>query len=337
MTPDEQAQVRRARETLEYFSRLHGSHADQLWRQYERSVPQVKINQEVLRMVAAAASGSAPGLPGGTDYASTMAEHWNRAWTPLRSQRFATGRDVADMVAWPSFYERALAASQVQSWSRQLTYGLVQIAETVRRSLMPPNVAPIRDVSFADLTAIARDESIALHLVPSTEVVRALLDAPDAAARRVVLDERREQILSDCDTVLDLCVDESTYGFVPFVREAVAAARAGFHAAAQALAANTLDSIMGTAMAHRKASVTRHARGAPPPVELVDSALVDGLVFLPVWAAYEQFRTTAGDEVPTTFHRHAAAHAVGAAQFTSTNAVQGLMIVVSLVGYINDL
>ena len=50
---------------------------------------------------------------------------------------------------------------------------------------------------------IAQDEGIPLVWVPRAELVQLMFDAPDADARRVLLEEHAEEIIEDCWKVVD--------------------------------------------------------------------------------------------------------------------------------------
>jgi hypothetical protein len=208
---------------------------------------------------------------------------------------------------------------------------LANLVAAVHGRYLPPNVARCTSPNIDDAFAIAEDEGIALFLVPGPEVVAALLDAPDAEARRAVLDERAVVILTDCETLLDTCIAPEVVPFVPYARKALNAARDGHYEAAQALAANTLDSMSGAATSlypvlpqFKNPEVIR---GAPRP---------HTLVLWPAWHSHQQFWTNRGDKIPSTFSRHGSVHAVGEVQYTKTNAVQGLLLLVSMIGFVHE-
>ena len=224
------------------------------------------------------------------------------------------------------------------------THGLLQPAGTraaverairpLAASFLPPNIAPLGLGVATDLTDIAQHDGIALYLSPRTAIVEELLAAPDADARRMVIGNRKAEILTDCEGVLDLCTGVNVRELVPFAREAIAAARAGYSNAAQALAANLLDSTLRSCMGTRRAEITKQRPDCSPPKSLQTASAVENLALLPVWVTHEQYYP--GDPVPGRFARHASAHAVGSRQYTEINTVQGIMVAVSLLGFCNE-
>jgi hypothetical protein len=202
-------------------------------------------------------------------------------------------------------------------------------------SLFPANLALVTDVELDDIDRLGQ-EGITVYCVPRAEIVRRLLDAADRPGRRRVLGEEFDRILDDCDRVLDMCVAESTRRPVPLLRAAITAARAGHVAPAQALATNTLDTLLQQAFSKKeRIALTAHTQGRPS--ELDDLQIRLAWVMVPIWWSYRQFQGHAGVPAPAIFSRHATVHGVSPRQFSRRNAVQATMLATSLIAWRNGL
>jgi hypothetical protein len=281
-----------------------------------KSVPGLNaLGTTMLEAYSAALPKSVPGL---NALGTTMLEAYGAA---LRENNRSVFESLAGL-RYTTHFAKATESTRAS---------LANLAAAVHGRYLPPNVARCTSPNINDAFAIAEDEGIALFLVPGPEVVALLLDAPDAEARRAVLDERAVVILKDCETLLDTCIAPEVVPFVPYARKALNAARDGHYEAAQALAANTLDSMSGAATSlypvQPQFKNPEVIRGAPRP---------HTLVLWPAWHSHQQFRTNRGDKIPSTFSRHGSVHAVGEVQYTKTNAVQGLLLLVSMIGFVHE-
>lgn len=209
---------------------------------------------------------------------------------------------------------------------------LRSVAKSVLDRALPAN---LRAVPFTvdELEAVAT-EGITVYAVPSADVVRQLLAAPDARARREILGRRFTRIVADCDDLLDACVEPDTREAVIFARAGIAAARGGHTHAAQALWANTLDSLLWAAFepTARKAFVDRNHRTTTDP-----RTLRELLLMAPIAHGHSRYFPAEGDLIPRTFSRHASAHGVSRRQYNKRNAAQALLLLTSLIAYLNDL
>lgn len=116
---------------------------------------------------------------------------------------------------------------------------------------------------------------------------------------------------------------------MPFAEAALDAFDAGHTEAAQALAGSLVDTIVAGYFGTDRYKYTPNGRTTT--TDVYDEFLVrEYIAFAPMWQAYQQFRVTNGDKVPTRFSRHATAHTVSARQYSRRNAVQALMFACSL-------
>ncbi|MFB6578764.1 MULTISPECIES: hypothetical protein [unclassified Streptomyces] len=188
---------------------------------------------------------------------------------------------------------------------------------------------------LGQLEVLLIDEGIPLMWVPGPRVVRALLDAPDAAARRRLIGQRWKGIAADCETVLESVDHPQLEEDRDFALQVVAALRAGHIAPAQALAANLLDSMMQKhfTKATRIELTKNDFKAKGVKFDLDAYRFNVALTFAPVWHAHAQFFRSKGDSIPRVFGRHPSAHAVSRAQYSRVNTVYGLMLVTSVVKF----
>ncbi len=210
----------------------------------------------------------------------------------------------------------------------QIAKVMAGVATAVQR-VYPENWHGVTGLEFERLESILLDEGIPLVGVPRRTTVQAILDAPDAAARRAVVGRRWRSILTDCESALSSFQRRELRGQIPFAEKAIRALRDGHPEATQALAANLLDTVLRTNFTVDFGRITNN-RPNGSRLDLDDYTLRVACAIAPAWAAYRQFWTSNGDPVPRTFARHASAHAVSRAQYNRTNAVLGIMLVTSL-------
>ncbi len=174
-----------------------------------------------------------------------------------------------------------------------------------------------------------------MYGVPRTAIAKALMRAESPQKRREILGRRSEAISADCRAQVSRCTTDRIEPLKRFALLALDALDAGHNEAAQALAANLLDTMLNTHMPvqrrrlvpGRKVTTSEHYRGL---------AVREWLAFGPIWNAHQNYRPGDGDPIPRTFNRHATVHGVSTSQFSKRNAIQGLMLVCSILRYADD-
>ena len=195
---------------------------------------------------------------------------------------------------------------------------------------LPPNWKNVKHPEFGTIEGILLDEGLPLAWIPSQDTLQALFDAPDGAARRRVIGRRWRGLISDCEAVLDEVSHPALRCHQPFAHDIGDALRDGHDPAAQALAANLLDSILRRNFENKSfRQITSNKKGSDR-FNLDDYGVRTAFTLAPVWRAYAQYRESEGDPIPRGFGRHPSAHAVSRAQYSRVNAVIGLMLVTSL-------
>jgi hypothetical protein len=257
----------------------------------------------------------------------------------------------------PAIFKLAAGLTPIQDHLRELTSGLApvqaqfaqiaaglapvvaaqheQIAKILQASgsffkgLFPDNWDDIDGLDIDAAEKIMLDEGIPLVAVPRGATVQLLVSASGPGARRAILGRRWKSITSDCETCLGGLLRPDIAGLVGYAGKVVAALRGGHTEAAQALAANLLDSLL---LAHFGDDLKeiKKAHKKRQSLDLDDYTVRVAFTIAPAWSAYQTFWPSNGDRVPRTFARHASAHAVASRQYSRVNTVIALMLVTSL-------
>lgn len=171
--------------------------------------------------------------------------------------------------------------------------------------------------------------------VPDRDTLNVLANAADRPARQAILLDRREGVLAHARTVLSDVQLPELQDARRLVDEALACL-AAFPAGAHSLALNAagvvalsetglgrLSQLSETADA-RSELLRRHAH------EQLVADLPRSLLLLTVAPALTTYRPWRGDPVPTRPNRHAIAHSVSPRQFTEANALESVLLAVSV-------
>ncbi|HEY3547810.1 MAG TPA: hypothetical protein VGK17_17190 [Propionicimonas sp.] len=251
-------------------------------------------------------------------------------WSDFVGAETMTATAWASLAWWAVGRPDPLGAFQ-QNKIKQLVAALRGVGELS----FPPNLAALDDLWLDQLAEVAL-EGINLYAAPRSAIVAEILAAPSARARRQLLGQRFSLILDDCQGVLDTCPFPATRAAVAFTSKAIRAARDGHTEASQALAAVTLDTLIGTVVDQSHRPNLRAQRASSR--EKLDSLEVRRfMVTAPIWKTHSHYDAAAGDPVPQTFSRHATVHGVSARQFSKRNTAQALLAVTGLIAFENGM
>ncbi|MEV5998901.1 hypothetical protein AB0M25_06350 [Streptomyces griseomycini] len=187
-----------------------------------------------------------------------------------------------------------------------------------------------------DMLAVM-EEGIPLVWTPSADVIRELLDAPDAPTRRKVLERQAPAVVEDCRTVLTDVARTDLASEVDFLHDCLDSIGNGKYAAAQVLASSVLDTILRAMvradprLQNNKGGFTFNILAAQLPKATRDTLVGQFRAYCihtSIHKAYEQYF---GPPVPEEYNRHATAHAAGPTQITLANALAAVMLAVGLV------
>lgn len=216
---------------------------------------------------------------------------------------------------------------------------LAESARRLRSTFYPPNLLAIEErFDFTTIEQIVLEDGIALYGVPRSSIAKALVRAEGTAARFAVIDSEWRAVVDDCRALLDGCANNHVSEWVVAGYAAIEALVEGHEIAAQALVGSITDTVVTSYMGDRqtRAQFTPDRRGNRTNDAYRKLGLRSLIALGPIWQAHQQFHADDGDEIPPTFNRHATVHTVSAVQYTRRNVVQGLMLVCSLIFYIDE-
>lgn len=173
------------------------------------------------------------------------------------------------------------------------------------------------------------DVELPIYLVPRAEHVEKLLRWKTP---RAVLYQYRDDILDDCEQIIDQCTGDCVRTEVPFARKVIAAARDGHFEAAQALVASTLETLVRR---HHSTGLFIHDPEDPLPESLRADPRTR-IALSPVRVSYRRWKGGQGEPVPFAFGRHPTAHRVSTRQMSIRSSIQATMVLVSYLGYIHE-
>ncbi|MEU2518869.1 hypothetical protein ABZ732_08795 [Streptomyces pseudogriseolus] len=180
------------------------------------------------------------------------------------------------------------------------------------------------------------EEGIPLVWTPPADVIRDLLDAPDAPARRKVLEQQAAAVVEHCRTVLTDVHRHDLTAEVGFLNDCLDSIDGGKDAAAQVLASSVLDTVL-RAMVRADASLQNGQGGfnfkvlaAQLPKATPDTLVGQFRAYCINTSIHRAYEPYFGPPVPEEFNRHATAHAAGPTQITLANALAAMMLAVGL-------
>lgn len=205
---------------------------------------------------------------------------------------------------------------------------------------LPENLAEVdEDVTLKQVLALVREDGIPLYFVPRSNIVRDLVYSDSASRRRDVLVECKELIFEDCRGVLNRISSEYALEKKFFILAGLNALENGHVEAAQALFTNTLDTVHQNFWGlnrQSRAAISNHAEGDELPQLIKNMNFLDVFVFAPIWNSHMKFFGHAGEEPPAEYSRHASVHGVSRRQYKLENCIQALMLVTSLLIYVDE-
>lgn len=268
-------------------------------------------------------------------YRTTMAE----ALRPLTETVMSTshigeviGKQLAEAVGVNAMFRETFAP--LHEHFREYWAGVFEGLGSLTERIYPPNLHDATP-TIDEFEQLLLEEGIPLMWVPGPKVVRALLDAPDAVGRRQIIGRRWKGIVNDCEAVIEDVDHPDLQESRSFAFDCVAALRDGHNNPAQALAANLLDSLMRANFDEAARAKFTSNRKKRAKFDLDDYQLRAALTFAPVWFAHAEYRRENGDPIPRVFGRHPSVHGVSRTQYSRINAVYGLMLVTSVLKFID--
>ena len=276
----------------------------------------------------------------------------------IREQHKLLGSVVVPKVMLPKIdlprFEVPVYSDQLSEIFAEMSGTLEAIRESINKILspevfstfiklgkfLPENLAEVDDdETLKQILALVREDGIPLYVVPRSNVARDLVHSGSASQRRDVLVECKELIFEDCRVALNRISSEYALEKKFFILAGLNALENGHVEAAQALFTNTLDTVhqnfWGTDTDSRIA-ISNHKEGSELPQIFVKMDFRDAFVFTPIWNSHMKFFGHEGQEPPAEYSRHASVHGVSRRQYKLENCIQALMLVTSLLVYVDE-
>ena len=192
------------------------------------------------------------------------------------------------------------------------------------RRWIPGNLHNVQDLEV--VATVTLDEGIPLSWIPREDIVVSLVEADGPNARLGILNERRDDILDDCEAGLTSINHE----WSEQCRSAVLALRHSLDGPAQSHASNIIDSII--LALHGKGGRDRAKERAQDDFDDVPLQLAaENLTLRPLFRAFVPWWPDSGTTPPAHFARHPTAHAVGhSGVFAPLSALIAVMLATSL-------
>ncbi len=244
---------------------------------------------------------------------------------PIVEQQKRLAEQMARTFASPNLLAvtRALMFPDLRWWRH--------ISKQLTRLGLLPNWRSIDAINL-NLVEELLWQGIPLAVVPRASTVQILLSAESHSSRRRVLSSRWRGICVDCYEALAQLQPSAG---VKFTGKAIDALRDGHVEAAQALAANVIDTLLRLDLHPNFRNALRSnsaSKGYTRP-QIDQWVTLAAWVFRPIWAAYRQYWSpTDLTQAPRIFLRHASAHGVSQSVYNRPNAVTAIMLATSLRG-----
>lgn len=180
------------------------------------------------------------------------------------------------------------------------------------------------------------EEGIPLVWTPPADVIHDLLDAPDAPARRKVLEQQAAAVLEHCRTVLTDVHRHDLTAEVGFLNDCLDSIDSGKRAAAQVLSSSVLDTVLramvraDTSLQNSQGGFNFKVLAAQLPKATPDTLVGQFRAYCINTSIHKAYEPYFGPPVPEEYNRHATAHAAGPTQITLANALAAVMLAVAL-------
>lgn len=221
---------------------------------------------------------------------------------------------------------------RIQSWSSAFDWsGLARFRGVMQAAVSVVRPWNLHEVDLADMEAVAAmamEDGIPVAWVPRGLLVEKLVATPPGNARFTLLVDHADEVLNDCEQILDRRGGKTQ--FAHQCREAIAVYRAGHRAAAQSHAANVVDSLVIDAFG-RPGRATAKTLAAVPLPDTTLGQMSLNLALRPLVHAFVSWHVDQGASPPGKFSRHATAHAAGTqGVFSPAASLVSVMLATSL-------
>ena len=239
---------------------------------------------------------------------------------------------------------REIRASLDRIFDSLRTYGDLDLEALRRRAeeegvwetYAPPNWVDLEidDETHAGLGACATD-GIPIAYVPRADILALLAKCPDYKSRCEVLLTNREALLDDCEEAIAILYGEEDFeDQIPLAKDALAALRGGHDSAAQALAINVTEAIIGHFIPKKQPTGKVKALLGNGPHALFDDVSPQCLRFYATLLALKpwlkDWEDGRGQPAPETLSRHTSVHQARTVFYTTTHAITAVLVMASV-------
>ncbi len=262
-------------------------------------------------------------------------EFWETSWPMILAQREAMHAAWEQMR--PTIEAARAALEQMQPAFEAAQRALAQlpdlrttVAEGLRRAY-PPNWDP-DNVRLRLVRAIVGDDGIPIAWVPRGAIVTELMAANSRAERIEILNSHSADILGDCTECLDACSASELADAAAMAKRALDACGAGHYEAGQALAVVVAERIITDHLAGGpgRGSYERAKEEAEFSGDIMLAELRRTVAVAPVVRFYARWFPWDGEPPPPELSRHVSVHHADSQQYSRSNALLALMLLVSL-------
>ena len=286
--------------------------------------------------------------------------HFEEALKPFREQNAARCRELLEVVQGQNPFIDSIHF-EIPVFNDQFSASLELIGEAIENLLgsvnktipleafnlfkdapkkFPENLMGVgNSLTIEQAFKMAKRDGIPLYCVPGKSVILELVEAGSRVSRRKILVKYQKSIFEDCKTVLNKISSEYALEKKFFILAGLNALENGHVEAAQALFTNTLDTVHQNFWGldrQSRTAISNHAEGDELPQLIKNMDFLDIFVFAPIWNSHMKFFGHAGEEPPTEYSRHASVHGVSRRQYKLENCIQALMLVTSLLIYVEE-
>lgn len=203
--------------------------------------------------------------------------------------------------------------------------------------VIPENLVALgKEVAWERFIDLVYNDGIPLYAIPRSDTVLKLVHADGLRARRKVLIECQKSIFEDCRSARNSLRSDYAQEMWHLVLSGLGALENGHSDAAQALFTNTMDTVHQKIWPDRddRKDITHHVKGDEVPESFAEMSVGENLIFAALWNSHITFWPKRGEEPPAEYSRHASVHGVSRRQYKLENCIQALMLVTSLLVYI---
>ena len=232
---------------------------------------------------------------------------------------------IADALAPIQSQVAGVARSVSESFQFRIDAGALH--EMLKQGL-PPNWAEAESVRAAgDVVEMMQETGWCLVWCPRGAVIDELLDASDLDERTQILLDSLERVVDDLRSCLATIKESELADLKAVALRAIDAFIDGHSEAAQALSSSCISALINDVLESSFGRI--HSEFLPDPMDQPWTEFRRWTVLHMVALSLKRYRAEKGDPVPGVYSRHASAHSISPQQYTRTNSLASLLLLVA--------